>query len=315
MVGTVVVAMAAAALIWVAAPIESGPSGWTWTPQAPEVITRAPEALAMGTHPLHDDVVEVAEGAQVWAEQTGPITRLRLDAGTVTATVAPRAEAESFSIDADQYTVEVIGTQFSVQHDPFEVRVTEGTVEVIDRDGPRWSVTAGEWFKDGRVHRRAQKEARRTVVPLEDLQKMVLDGDPATARTHLERRLKRDPTDASAWRLLAQIEEQTGQVDAAVTAWLSLVEQGSPSQKQSARFEAARLLGARPAEAIPLLEAFLQASHPLSGEARLRLATAYAEVGRTADASAVLEDAARIHAGTAVGAEARRRLQSQPPAP
>lgn len=306
------VALAAATLVWVSLPRPKGATGWTWRPTRPPsdvAAAPAPKLLSVGTHPLHDDTVEVAEGARVWPLQTGPTTRLHLAAGTVTATVSHRTEGDHFAVELDGYTVEVVGTRFTVQHTPFEVRVTEGTVRVSAETGDQqWTVSAGEWLAEGRVQRPRLRDRPPTQPSIQDLQQLVLDGQHDSARTHLRARLDRRPRDGAAWRLLAQLEEQAGHPDAAAHAWLALVEHGSRSERAAGRFEAARLLEASPDRVVPLLEACLEQPHPLAGEARLRLATAHSALGQEDRARAVLEEAARLHAGTAVGTEAARRL-------
>jgi len=312
---TTAVAIAAITLFWMLIPHES-PSGWTWTPHPPNTaatdIAAAPEVtvpvlLPAGPHTLDLDHIEVSADASLIALQTGPITLLRLDHGQVDATVAPRTRSGVFSIAAGDYAVRVIGTQFSVQHTPFEVRVTEGTVSIEHPSDHRsWRVTAGEWFTNGRVHR-PQKAPAPTIV-LGEIQQLVLDNQLDTARNQLADYLRRHPDDPAGLRLLAQIETRSGRTSIALAVWERLIAAGPPADAQAARFEAARLLQDQPQEAIVLLEAFLATPHPLSGEARLQLADALIKIGENDRAISVLDDAARLHAGTAIGAEAQRRL-------
>ena len=309
--GFAVVAMAAAAIVFVLAQPAESPTGWTWTPRAPLAtstpVPPEPVPLPPGTHQLDDDELQVASDSTVVALQTGPNTRLRLDAGTVSARVAHRTGAETFAIETDAHTVTVIGTEFSVQHRPFSVRVSRGTVVVQrSKDGARWNVTAGESFIDGKVQRPVRVKAPPT---LSDLQQMVLDGSLSEARAGLKRRLQDQPEEAASWRLLAQIEERSGDTDAALEAWMTVIRTGSAPHAQGARYEAARLLEAEPHRAIPLLVEFLASPHPLSGEARLRLADAYDAADRPEEARTVLEEAARLHAGTSIGRKAQRRLR------
>lgn len=301
-------AMAALVLFWLTVPLET-PTGWTWTPQAPVEVAVADAPLSPGVHALEDDRVTVAANSIVQAVSTGPTTRLVLEAGEVEAEVAPRGESESFSIDAGDYAVQVIGTRFSVQHSPFEVRVTEGVVSVV-RGAQTWRVKAGEWFSRDTVHRpKIDKPAKKT--PLADIQKLVLDKNYDDARPLLAA-WTADTSDASedvsAWRLLAQLETRAGNPVAAVTAWEHIIAHAPAADAQAARYEAARLLSDEPARVVALLDKFLEAPHSLSGEARLRLAEAHARLGNTERQLAVLEEAALLHAGTAVGAEALRRL-------
>lgn len=306
-------AVAAATLLAVRFQPQTGVTGWTWTPPqriaAVEPVAAEPAPLPAGTHQLHDDELEVQTGATVVALSTGPTTRLRLDAGAVTAKVSHRTGTEQFSIETASHTVTVVGTEFSVQQQPFAVRVTRGTV-VVERvdDGTRWNVTAGESFVEGRVQRPA---ASKPAPPpsLTVLQKMVIDGELAQARDGLNQRLRDDPADAASWRLLAQLEERSDDRDAAVEAWMTVIRVGSNPHAQGARYEAARLLSDTPERVIPLLTEFLKAEHPLSGEARLRLADAYEAANQPDQAQKTLAEAARLHAGTSVGRKAKRRLR------
>jgi len=305
---SVAVALAAAILLWFTVAPSPHTTGWTWTPRAPAVV--APEVLAQGSHHLADDIVEVGEATTVRPLRTGPTTKLRLDAGTIALTVSPRAAGETFSVHTDSWAVTVIGTRFTVQQAPFEVRVSEGTVAVTRTgSGDRWLVKAGEWFADGRLHRPEVRKKKPPPPSLDSLQQMVLDGDLDTARTHLKVRLESSPDDARAWRLLAQLEARAGNTKATTNAWLQVVDHGSPTHAQAARFEAARLLASEPTRVVPLLEAFLQSPHPLAADARLRLADAYASLGQDGRARAILEDTVARHAGTAAAAEAQRRLR------
>ena len=211
-------AMAALAVFWLMLPLES-PPGWTWTPTVPVPVASLPP-LSPGTHRIADDQLIVADDSAVLALSTGPTTRLQLDRGQVDAQVAPRAAGESFTITTGDYAVRVIGTRFTVQHSPFEVRVREGVVSVErPADDRRWQVGAGEWFADGQLHRRV-KQRPPPSPPLADLQQLVLDGRFDEARPLLERRLTDDPADVSSWRLLARLETRAGRTDAAVDALL-----------------------------------------------------------------------------------------------
>ncbi|HCH62039.1 MAG TPA: hypothetical protein DFR83_04485 [Deltaproteobacteria bacterium] len=306
-------ALAAAALLAILFQPKLGPTGWTWSPPhrvaTTEPAAAEPSPMLEGTHQLQDDQLQVDAGASVVALRTGPTTRLRLDAGTVTATVSHRTGSETFSIETTSHTVTVIGTEFSVQQSPFSVRVTRGTV-VVERseDGSQWRVSAGESFINGAVERPVL--SRPTPPPaLPALQTMVLEGDLETARDGLTQRLQDDPTDAAAWRLLAQLEERAGDRNAAVEAWMTVVRVGSTPHAQGARYEAARLLSDQPDRVILLLTDFLKVDHPLAGEARLRLADAYAATGDAEQSRAVLEEAAKRHAGTSIGRKARRQLR------
>lgn len=306
-------ALAAAAALWVlVGPPTPGPTGWTWTPQAPPVaqVDPPPATLETGTHALDEDQVVVDPKSTVLAVRTGAETRLQLTAGKVHATVAPRGSEGQFSIATEDYDVVVVGTRFSVQREPFEVRVLEGVVEVNRAaDQRRWRVVAGEWFAGGVLHRpETPAPEAAPPPPLEDLRALVLDGQIDDARAGVMARLAVDPKDTAARRLLAQLEARDGRTEAAVAAWLALIETGEGPDAQTGRYEAARLLEGEPERVIPLLEAFLRAPHPLAGEARLRLANAHKARGDRAAERAVLEETARMHAGTATGAEAERRL-------
>ncbi len=305
-------AIAAMTLFWLFIPRDT-PTGWTWTPRAPDIAVAPPSVsvpvpLSAGPHTLDEDHIHVSAQASLVALQTGPITLLRLEHGRVDATVAPRDRSGVFSIAAGDYAVRVIGTQFSVQHTPFEVRVTEGTVS-IERpsDHRSWRVTAGEWFVNGRVHRPPTAPNAPTIV-LSDIQQLVLANQLDTARTQLDGYLRSHPDDPAGLRLLAQVETRSGHTSAALAAWTHLIAVAPAADAQAARFEAARLLQDTPQEAIVLLEAFLKTPHPLSGEARLQLADALQKTGDVGRSVDVLEEITTLHAGTAVAAEAQRRL-------
>lgn len=276
-------------------------------------IAASPSAsLAPGTHELGADEVVVGPGGSVAVVSLGAQTRLQLSAGTLEATVAPRGDGEGFTVDADAWRVDVVGTRFRVTREPFRVAVLEGVVEVVRGvDGARWKVQAGDAFSELDLPIKSSAPPREPPAPpmLERLQDLLLAGDVDGARRGIEARLSSDPEDWSSWMLLARLEERAGERDAAVMAWRRVVSGAGEGDAQLARFESARLLAERPEEARALLEEFLSRPHPLEGEARLQLAAALERLGESDAARATLEDAAARHAGTAVGLEARRRLE------
>ncbi|MCB9798041.1 MAG: tetratricopeptide repeat protein, partial [Alphaproteobacteria bacterium] len=144
---------------------------------------------------------------------------------------------------------------------------------------------------------------------VEELRAALLAGQLDQAREGLERRLARAPGEVDAWTLLAQAERKAGRTAEAVRAWREVIARGAPAEAQRARFEAARLLEAQPAEAEPLLRAFLQTPDPLAAEARLRLGKAILAQGRRDEAAQTLEVLVSEHPGSASARAARALLE------
>jgi hypothetical protein len=313
--GVLVLAAAAAAalaVLWV--PPAASPGAQTWSPRPPPSAAEvASQPLTAGRHAIGSDEVVLDESAVLEVLQSGPDTRLSLTAGGMEAVVSPRATGEHFGVDAGDYSVEVIGTRFRVERSPFVLEVLEGVVDVVRRrDGQTWRAVAGDLFTDGELvrpegpHEAPRAPAMPSIVELQDA---VLAGDLDGARAGITERLSQDDADIESWRLLARLEERAGNRGAGADAWLAVIDRGTGTDAQLARYEAARLLGDQPAAVIPLLQAFLETPHALAGDARLRLADAQESVGDDAGARMTLEDARALHGGTVVGREAARRLQ------
>lgn len=301
-VGPVCVLALAVALLWVG--LRPGKEVGT-APEPPavaEVAPAGPEVLADGTHHLDGDVLEVEGVVEVLGG------RLALTRGRVTVTAHPRAEAP-LEVVAGSWSVRVVGTVFTVVRDPFEVAVAEGIVEVV-RGEDQWRLGAGQRFADGRVVR--PRPAPPAVPELAELRAQVLRGEVEGARAGLARRLDVHPDDHEAWALLAQVHTREGHRDEALVAWSRVVDLGGrPAQR--ARYESAVLLEDRPAEAVPLLRAFLETPDPLAAEARLRLGQALLDLGDASGARAELEAVAAEHPGTRPASKAAQILADLEP--
>lgn len=266
-------------------------------PQTPVAVAPEPAPrLGPGDHTLDGAELRLAADSSATVLREEGATGVVLDAGAVTAVVAPRPAASPFVVATEGYRVVVVGTQFTVTRSPFEVVVVEGRVEVVGEEV--WSVGAGERFADGRVHPR---ELLIAVKPptLGPVRAKVLSGDLDGAREQLEGWLGRTPDDAQAWALLAQVEGKAGRVSEAVQAWRGVIAHGSPGEAQRARFEAARLPGVEPGVAEELLRGFLETPDPLAADARLRLARVLLAQGRVEEAKAEAERVVAGHPGTA----------------
>ena len=276
--------------------------------------------------------------------ERGPTTRVALSKGSIEVKAAKRSPGESLTIAAGAYQVQVVGTQFIVHANPFEVFVSEGLVRVSDASGGEWMLAAGEGFSKGKTLREKtirEKTIREKTIREKDLpdiavlRSQILNDEVDAAREGLEAHLAVDEQRVDAWMLLAQLEGRAGKVDAAAAAWDSVIEHGSQRQAQQGRYEAARLLEEQPGRALPYLEAFLSrpdslegnkrelrtsgaptgrlkaymsSPDPLEGEARLRLAQALHETGQTAAAAAELEQIIGAHPGTGAAKKARKML-------
>ncbi len=116
--------------------------------------TEAIEAVAANvthTHarlPSGDQIVSTSD-AELSLLSVSEHRRVAVLQGAVLFDVTPLQEAESFTVVSSDLEVHVRGTVFSVSH-AGEVRVFEGRVEVT-RGDQRWSVSAGESFRDERL--------------------------------------------------------------------------------------------------------------------------------------------------------------------
>lgn len=311
--------------------------------QAPKTLAKT--ILEVGETEIGGDKFTIASNSAAELVERGPATRVTLIKGSIEVKAAKRSPGESLTIAASDYQVQVVGTQFTVHADPFEVFVTEGLVRVTDPTGGEWMLAAGEGFSKGKTLREKtlrektlrEKTLREKGLPdIAVLRQQILNDEVGAAREGLEAHLAVDKQRVDAWMLLAQLEGRAGEVDAAVDAWASVIEHGSPRQAQQGRYEAARLLEEQPGRALPYLQAFLSrpdslegnrrelttsgtptgklkarlsSPDPLEGEARLRLAQALHETGQTAAAAAELEQIISGHPGTGAANKAKKMLK------
>ena len=313
-VAPVVLAVAAALLVWLLWPSPEEPPALVVSPVEPTqepAVELPPEPiwLAEGAQAVGSDEVVVGSGTRVQVVESGPRTLLTLASGTVTAQVTPRQSDGAFAIETDGYRVEVVGTRFTVQEAPFEVHVEEGVVEVVAGD-ERWRVAAGGRFIDGRVVEPVPPAPILPALPeLSDLRQQVIAGELEAARQGIQTRLSRNGRDAESWALLAQIEGKASDPAAALIAWRQVIDSGTPAQAQRARYEAARLV-TDPVEAEALLRVFLTEAGPLTADARLRLAQALIAQGRRDDARTELSRIVAEHPGTGPAQVARGLMQT-----
>ena len=271
--------------------------------------------LDEGVQTLGADEIEVASNTQIQVLGDGVRTRLALRKGKVTAQVATRGEGEGFSIETEAYTVSVVGTRFSVQHDPFEVFVEEGVVEVAHALSKAvYRLVAGDRFAGGELIRMAPalvpSKPAVTLPTLSVLRKLALAKEYDQARAGLQSRLKAHSKEVDSWILLAQVEGKARDKEAAIRAWQRVIAMDSGAKAQRARFEAASLLMDKPAEAEVLLRAFLIDPGPLAADAKLKLGRTLLAQGRSEEARAALTALVAAHPGTTPARLARELLQS-----
>jgi len=316
------VAVAAAALVavlWPPTPTSvEGPLVQIDAPSAvpPAAPSDAPRHLAPGRNELLVDVVEVLDGSRVAvlteAAEKGPgaHTRLRLDEGRARFEVATRTEGASFNVEAGEYQVRVVGTAFEVIRAPFQVKVSSGVVEVLQA-AQSWRVRAGERFADGRVHLPEEVQSAPPVPEIDALRTWVIGGQLLEAQAGLQARLDADHRDVEARTLGAQLATKLGQRDVAVGHWEKVIQYGSETQAQRARYEAAVLLASAPEKAEGHLRAFLKTRGPLTADARLRLAKALLAQGKAQAGKTELQRVIQDHPGATPARVARELLQAQ----
>jgi hypothetical protein len=112
-----------------------------------EMDSELAEGVGLRTGPFGrvDLALGRVSGVRVGAETRVTLARMRdelvtleLEAGELANAVAPRAEAQTYEIEAGGFTVRVRGTRFAVRlqvPDAIEVQVDEGSVEVLGPDG------------------------------------------------------------------------------------------------------------------------------------------------------------------------------------
>ncbi len=263
--------------------------------------------------------------------------RIRLHRGTVIVEAEKREETESLRVEAGDYVVEVIGTRFEVtliSETQVSVDVFEGTVAVLEPDGTRHEVGAGERIAFGAESESPEEtvadsrptspqQARpnptndpKTAFSYEQAKQLILAGDCDSALSLLEPHLQGRPDDARAWQMTADCKRKKKQWDAAVDAYREVIQSGDPKMSNRARFKAAVLLQTqqgRHGEAATLFSAYRKREkplRPLTAEAMYREADSLVKLGRTTDAVALLKELATTHAGTSAAIQARRLLQS-----
>jgi tetratricopeptide (TPR) repeat protein len=293
---------------------------------------------------LGDDAVELASGSRFALVQvSAAATRVRLDAGAVTCTVARRGPGREFVVEAGAYRVRVTGTRFTVAipgGGGLDVRVRTGTVEVSRSGALIRRLAAGERLAiperevrtaaataeaepgtgtgpQGAAIRRAGRGAAAPDAEpptIETLRGWIVGGQYGDAEIELRARVAQAPADAEARSLLADCLRKQARWEEAADAYLAVVGAADPTLAARARFVAGEILSenlGRHAEAITLFSGYLDAAGPaapLRAEALVRLARSLLALGRVAEARARLEEAVAKHPGTTIALEAKRLL-------
>ena len=315
----VLTAAAVLVVFWAAPEPSPDPAalGVAVTEQEPEPIQQT--TLAEGQVTIEGDVFTLAANSIATRAQMGPATRVQLDAGIIEVKAAKRSQGETLTIAAGDYRVQVVGTQFSVQADPFEVNVTEGQVAVRDMSGGEWMLTAGHSFRQGKhirekhireKHIREKHIRERDLPGVAALRTKVLDGQYDEARIGLNERLGASEREIASWTLLAQLESRAGRLEEGLLAWDAVINYGTTTEAQRGRYEAARLLEDQPERAIPYLEAFVAIPDPLASDGRLRLANALLAVGKPSQAIEQLERILNEYPGTGAAKKAKKTLNT-----
>lgn len=307
--------LAAAAALWLV--FSPAPQPQVLTPIPP--VAKAPETpqatpvqwLEPGRQAVGRDMVEVATDSQVQVVAQGKTTRLALATGSVRVEADKRSGGEQLQVTTGDWTVQVVGTAFEVDHAPFAVRVFSGVVDVL-RGDKSWRLRANDRFEDGQVIRPPTPREPTSAPSLESIRAAIVGGDVDQARQALARRLDQHPNDTDSHTLLAQLETKAGNPSAATTHWRAVVTHGSPRAAQRAHYEIAILSVDTPTTAEHHLRQFLKQDSPLLADARLRLARALQAQGRTEPAQAELQRIVQDHPGTAPARIAREMLRDSP---
>jgi tetratricopeptide (TPR) repeat protein len=267
-------------------------------------------SLSPGRQVLGEDVIEVAQAAQVHIIEQGANTRLALTSGEARFQVAKRQDGEHFVVESEAWQIEVIGTAFSVQHSPFLVQVFEGIV-AVKRGDKSWRLIAGDRFEEGT---RIRPKPKMPVIPalpsLASIRQTIIGGDLDQARATLGIRLTQNPSDFESHTLLAQLETRAGNTSTAIDHWTQVISTGGPNQAQRAHYEIALLSTDQPARAERHLRAFLQHPSPLTADARLRLASALLSQDRQPEATTELNKLIQSHPGSTPARKAQTLLDS-----
>jgi hypothetical protein len=275
-------AVAAAALIWIALPREEtvrGPTAEFEVHQSRASMSRGTleegstletSATEVADIRVADSRVHIDEGSRV---RIGTLSSahfgIELEQGSVRVGFHPRERGEErMTVETARARVEVVGTEFIVRVDGDStfVRVTEGVVRVVPREGAARLVRAGEETVVGGQAR----EERAEVVPPPAIEEpvvraeatdTVVDEDPrarlAQARRSFDRgqheealrilrTLTRPPTPAGvrvdAWMLSAEVHRATGAHQDAAGAYDRAARAGRGTlDGENAIFELARL--------------------------------------------------------------------------
>ncbi|MEZ4401845.1 MAG: FecR domain-containing protein [Kofleriaceae bacterium] len=139
---------AAAATVAVVASQVTGP-----TPRPAPARPLSVTAAAAGAHvDLGDAVIDAPPGTRFEVTRPDGAIRVALATGVVSLEVAPRGDRPPLWVVADDVTVRVVGTAFTVSRTPaVAVTVSHGVVQV-ERGGAAVAVRAGQgWTTDGGV--------------------------------------------------------------------------------------------------------------------------------------------------------------------
>ncbi len=306
-------ALAAMAALWLIFSPAPQPDALTPIPpvaKAPAAPTPTPiQWLDPGRQAVGRDIVEVTAGSQVQVVAQGKTTELALAKGSVRVEADKRSGGEQLQVTTGEWTVQVVGTAFEVEHSPFAVRVFSGIVDVLRAD-KSWRLRANDRFEDGRVIRPEPPVQPPSTQTLDSIRAAIVGGDVEQARTALALRLTQHPGDTDSHTLLAQLEAKAGNAALAVTQWKAVITHGTPRAAQRAHYEIAILSDKAPKQAEHHLQQFLKHDSPLQADARLRLARALQALNRTDQARAELQRIVQDHPGTTPARIAREILDS-----
>jgi ferric-dicitrate binding protein FerR (iron transport regulator) len=210
--------------------------------------------------------------------------RLRLEAGSVAASVKHRAPGQSFSVESGGFEVTVVGTRFRVERlsDGVRVDVEEGHVQVMGPGGAHFDVLAGHTLgiRGGQSKETsyaggdfselgeapaagapaasaeveaavpedvgpAAKPRSLSASELERWRREALAGHCSAVTTEIRRAVRENPPQAEAWRVLADCSRLTGDSRGAVSGYKRVISLASPEEADRARLLLAGVLHER----------------------------------------------------------------------
>lgn len=227
-------AIAAAALVWIALPKDEASPGpiahfeqrdvraSVASGTLDEGSTIQTSATQVADIRVAESRVHIGEGSRVRLETlTSTRLDLSLERGSVRVGFHPRERGrEHMTVRTENARVEVVGTEFTVRvdGDATFVRVTEGVVRVVPRDGQARLVRAGEETQVGGHEERAE------VVPVEAEPPQVVAPEIGQERSPHERfeearRLAESGRTDDAMRILRTLTRPPAPASVRVDAW------------------------------------------------------------------------------------------------